>query len=81
MAPSGCQHSPANTQDVLREIGCRVTTGEIGVGKIRVKLGIATVYFAFLGLPTGNAVNLLPIMPSIVLMKTSSPQGRPAFVF
>jgi hypothetical protein len=41
-----------------------------------IKLGTATVYFVFLGLPTGNAVNLLPIMPSIVLMKASLPNAR-----
>jgi len=46
-----------------------------------IKLGPSTVYFIFFGLPTGNAVNLLPIMPSIVPMKASSPQGRAVFVF
>lgn len=37
--------------------------------------------FAFRGLPHGSAPNLLPSSSSIFTTKTSSPQGRPVFVF
>ncbi|MCX5869634.1 MAG: hypothetical protein NTY00_03150 [Deltaproteobacteria bacterium] len=65
--------------------GPAIATGpdflEAGAQEIGQEIGTATVYFVLLGLPTGNAGNLLPTMYSIVLMKTSFPQGRPVFVF
>ncbi|MDP3481443.1 MAG: hypothetical protein Q8R88_16875, partial [Desulfoprunum sp.] len=50
----------------------------LGFGYLYIQT--ATVYFIFFGLPTDNAVNLLPVMPSIMPVNVSSPQGRPVFV-
>lgn len=44
------------------------------------KLGADTIYFTFLGRPTGIAFSLLPTILSTVFIKPSSPHGLPVLV-